>query len=398
MKTVLIALFCVLAAACVVLPSLHIAFRPPLQAYISSTAAPSPPLMVRELVRQELADWDAGRRDIVRDVNPEWDLGHHTFFALGLANLAESAAPADRETYRVTIDAVLDELRRRPPEHFHLPYFHGTFRDAGARSLFLEGEILFVLAARLEEWPDPSRHAELEERARRVVGMMRRAPLAMAESYPDECWMFDNTLALAALAVTKDVLGRRVEGAEEVARRWRAHAKDLTDPHTGLLFASTTWNGQVLDGPEASSAFGVAHFLELVDPSLARDQYERAKHEFVVRPLGFAYAKEWPDPSKWGRDRLPPRAGMADVDSGPVIPFVHAGAGGSGMAILGAAAFRDNELLGELTTSLELAAFPERRQGTLRFLASNGLGDAVLLYALAQGPLFRRVREGMVKS
>ena len=68
------------------------------------------------------------------------------------------------------------------------------------------------------------------------------------------------------------------------------------------------------------------------------------------------------------------------------------------MAFLGAAAFRDHELLGELTTSLELAAFPERKHGKLRFLASNGLGDAVLLYALSQGPLFRRVREGKVTS
>jgi hypothetical protein len=62
------------------------------------------------------------------------------------------------------------------------------------------------------------------------------------------------------------------------------------------------------------------------------------------------------------------------------------------MAILGAAAFDDGELVGELATSLELAAFPERKDGKLRYLASNSLGDAVLLYALAQGPLFRLVK------
>jgi len=64
------------------------------------------------------------------------------------------------------------------------------------------------------------------------------------------------------------------------------------------------------------------------------------------------------------------------------------------MAILGSAAFGDAELVSELTTSLELAAFPKREDGKLQYLASNGLGDAVLLYALSQGPLFRLVREG----
>ncbi|GAC1531243.1 MAG: hypothetical protein NVS3B10_26880 [Polyangiales bacterium] len=47
-------------------------------------------------------------------------------------------------------------------------------------------------------------------------------------------------------------------------------------------------------------------------------------------------------------------------DSGPVIPLVHAGAGASGMAVLGAAAFHDEPLLSELVTALELTAFPER--------------------------------------
>jgi len=210
--------------------------------------------------------------------------------------------------------------------------------------------------------------------------------------------MFDNTLALAALAVTAHVLGHPVEGAEALTRRWLANAPRLTDPHTALLVASTTWEGGALDGPEGSSAFAVAHFLELVDPPLARDQYERAKRELVVRPLGFAYAREWPDAARWGNDPLPPRAGMADVDSGPVVPLVRAGAGASGMAILGAAAFHDEALLGELVTSLELAAFPERKAGKRRFLASNALGDAVMLYAMSQGPLWRRVRAGQGRS
>ena len=373
-----------LVGACVVLPSLHLAFARPRGEY-----APA-------LLDQQLADWDACRRDVVRNVNPEWDLGHHTFFALALVNLAldARASDEDRARWRVAVDDVLTELRTRPPDHFHLPYFHGaTFRDSAARSMFLEGETLFVLAARLEAWPDPSMHAELDERSRNVAGMMLRAPRGMAESYPDECWTFDNTLALAALRVAEHVLGRPQPGAEDAKRRWLANVPALTDRRTGLLVSSTTWDADVLDGPEGSSIFASAHFLQLVDPALARDQYDRAKRALVVEPLGFAYAREWPLASA-----AAPRAGHPDVDSGPVIPIVHAAAGASGMAILGAAAFHDDALFGELTSSIELAAFPERSGGRLRFLASNRLGDAVLLYATTQGPLFERVSQGQERS
>jgi hypothetical protein len=387
-RSLIVGILSVAIGAAVVLPSLHVAFRPA-----------EPPTMAREIARQQLAEWQAGQRDVARSVNPEWDLGHHTFFAMALANLALTAPPAERASYRAAVDAVLDEMRARPPAHYHLAYFHGgPFRDPEARSLFLEGEILLVLAARLAVWPEHTKNAELTMRAERVVQSMGRGPTVMAESYPDECWMFDNTLALAALAVTRHVLGYPVAGAEELTRRWLASAPRLVDPHTGLLVSSSTWDGKTLDGPEGSSAFAVAHFLQLVDEPLARDQYERAKRHLVVRPLGFAFAREWPDARLWGNDPLPPRAEKPDVDSGPVIPLVRAGAGASGMAILGASAFGDQPLVTELATSLELAAFPERAGGGLKYLASNGLGDAVLLYALAQGPLFRLIRTGTVGS
>jgi hypothetical protein len=68
------------------------------------------------------------------------------------------------------------------------------------------------------------------------------------------------------------------------------------------------------------------------------------------------------------------------------------------MAILGAAAFHDEALLAELVTSLELAAFPERQGDRLRFLASNPIGDAVMLYALVEGPLWQRIRPSPVAA
>ena len=41
--------------------------------------------------------------------------------------------------------------------------------------------------------------------------------------------------------------------------------------------------------------------------------------------------------------------------------------------------------------SLRLAAFPIQQDESLRFAASNPVGDAVLLYSLTQGPLWSLV-------
>ena len=77
----------------------------------------------------------------------------------------------------------------------------------------------------------------------------------------------------------------------------------------------------------------------------------------------------------------------------PIVPWLEASPGASGMALLGAASFRDLDYLRPLLASLDLAAFPVEEDDELRYCASNSVGDAVLLYALVQGPLWARVKE-----
>ena len=45
--------------------------------------------------------------------------------------------------------------------------------------------------------------------------------------------------------------------------------------------------------------------------------------------------------------------------------------------------------------SLSFAGFPERDGDSLRYAAGNGVGDAMVLYALSSGPLFDRVTEAL---
>lgn len=342
----------------------------------------------RALRSAQLALWeDPARRgetiDRMRGANAEWDFMGRTFLVLALADRA-IAEPHHRARYLAIVDRILEEtLRleaRNGQAHFLMGYVHdGPFVDPSARSVFVDGEIALMLAARQrvevsERWAEP-----LADRIATIAAQMERGPVLSAESYPDECWTFCNTIALAAIRTSDSVTG---DDHSALLRGWvRTARARLIDPETGLLVSSYTRDGRHLDGPEGSSIFLAAHALRLVDPVFAADQYARARRELGATFAGFGWAREWP--ASW--------EGPADIDSGPIVPIVGASAGASGMALLGAASFDDESYLASLHRSLALAAFPIERDGELRYAASNQVGDAVLLYALSRGALWDAV-------
>jgi hypothetical protein len=178
-----------------------------------------------------------------------------------------------------------------------------------------------------------------------------------------------------------------LDGSDHSAllRDWLSMAKQkLVHPESGLLVTSFTTDGTVLDGPEGSTLWMVAHCLQLLDEDFARDQYRRAREQLGEITLGFGYAHEWPE--SW--------RGEADVDSGPIIPGFKISAGSSGMAFIGAGSFDDKEFLAALAATLDFAGFPSRSHGRLKYCASNQVGDAALLYAATLGPLWQKVKNG----
>lgn len=380
-----------LVATAIWLPCVSFAFRPVLEGYRQRDAiAPQ----ARALAQRHLALWEdeAAREDEVgrmRESNAEWDFMGRTFLVLALANLA-LREPADEARYLATVDRIVGEtlaLERERGMYFFLMDYarRAPFLGVPPRSLFLDGEIALMLAARQLVARVPAYDAVLGERLEGVHRAMSEGPVSCAESYPDECWTFCNAVGIAALAMG-EALEPRGRGA--FIERWLATAKArLTDARTGLLVSSFTYNGRPIDGPEGSTIWLAAHCLALVDPAFARDQYGRAARELGCRLLGFGYAREWPE--SW--------RGAMDVDSGPIVPVLGASAGSSGMAVLGAAAFGDDEYLTALLGSLDFAAFPVTEDGRRRYAASNQVGDAVLLYALVQGPLWERARASRVR-
>jgi hypothetical protein len=323
----------------------------------------------------------------MRRTNAEWDFMGRTFFVLALAEIA-LREHRERARCLMIMDSIIDETVRLEQEHgfvfFLMPYGRSNpFLRRPPRSLFVDGEIALMVGARRvieekEEYgPLLSRHA------RAAYDGMRAGPVLCAESYPDECWMFCNTAALAALRIESVLDGRDYSA---FFREWIATARErLVEHETGMLVSSFSLDGTIRDGPEGSSIWMSAYCLKLIDDEFACDQYARARSSLGRSFLGFGYAREWP------RASAAPAAGWADVDSGPIVPFFQASAGSSGLALLGARAFDDRSYFSSLFASLDLAAFPVEQNGRLRYAASNQVGDAVMLHAMVQGPLWNEI-------
>jgi hypothetical protein len=325
--------------------------------------------------------------DRMRQSNAEWDFMGRSFLAWSLANLA-LREPEHAEAYLPVIDAIIDETlaleRERGMHHFLMPYSRrGPFLLEPARSQFLDGEIALMLAHRLVVADRDDYRAELVTRVDAMVARMERSPVLSAESYPDECWTFCNTVALAAIRGADALTG---SDHSDLARRWVEVAREkLVDPKTGLLVSSYTLAGEPRDGPEGSSLWLSASMLQLVDETFAKEQYDLGRAALGRTALGFGWAREWPDT----------HAGSVDVDSGPIVPLVEVSAGSSGLAFVGAASFGDHDWTQALHTTLDFAAFPVDDESGLRFAASNQVGDAVVLYALTLGPAFAAFRARM---
>ncbi len=383
---------CLLVATIVWLPIVHCFFKCGPSQYSSELRIPprADQLVLHQLHAWKEAELRVAEVNPMRAANPEWDLMGRMYLVLSLGNLA--LRDAERTPgYLVVVDQMIDQTLREERElgmyYFLMPYAReGAFLQKPQRSHFVDSEIAMMLAARRTLAENAAYRAEFQPRAQMLIERMQKSPVLMAESYPDECWLFCNTLALAAVR-----MGDRLDGTDhsEFFRNWVASAKaKLIEPNTGILISACTWDGETVQGPEGSSIWMAAHCLQLIDPDFAADQYARARREIGRTVLGFGYAREWPVSWKAG----------ADVDSGPIIPGLDVSAGASGQAFVAASAFHDRDYLADLFTTLDFAAFPMSKDGGLKYCASNQVGDAVLLYSTVLGPLWEKAKSQRAES
>lgn len=385
-KRILLGVAAFLLAGCIWVPCLHFFFTKPPASFHQGTGL-SP--RAKELAERHLQLWTTpslreGELNRMRASNAEWDFMGRSFLVWSLANMG-LRDPTEKARYLETMDRIIEETLRLEQENgmyfFLMGYAKAKYYVAQPpRSLFIDGEIALMLAARrlLEEKAEykPLLASRLEIIEK---GLQKDGGLIL-ESYPNECWTFDHCVALVAMRVADHIDG---SDHSSLIRDWIAMAKQkLVDSQSGLLVSSFTTQRRALDGPEGSTLWMVCHCLQALDEEFAHEQYRLARRQLGEITLGFGYAHEWP----------PACRGHADIDSGPIIPVFNISAGSSGMALIGASAFGDDGYLSSLAATLDFAAFPSRQKGALKYSASNQVGDAALLYAATLGPMWERIQ------
>ena len=386
-KRLLLGLVGLVAATAIWLPTVHLFYRGQGRGILQDRQLSD---RAGQLLERHLAVWTAPENDggeilQMRRANAEWDFMGRCFVVWSLANAA-LREPAVKDRALAAMDRIIEDTLRAEREggmyYFLMPYARGRpFVVQPGRSLFIDGEIALMLAARRIVSEKAEYRPMLRRRIDIMLERMARSPVLSAESYPDECWTFCNTIVLAAI-----LAGDFLDGTDhsQFVRRWVATAKQkLTDPATGLLVSAYTVSGRHLEGPEGSSIWMAVHCLGVIDQAFAADQYRRAKQQLSGRVLGFGYAREWP--RSW--------LGGMDVDSGPLLPGLGASLSSSGLALVAASTFADEQFYSALTASLDFAGFPHERSGQLRYCMSNQVGDAAVLYSTVAGPLWEKINK-----
>lgn len=317
--------------------------------------------------------------------NPEWDFMWRTFFVLSMANVALQEPQMQKDLLPV-MDQVIEDtislIENKGLHYFLMEYAkQNDFVIKPPRSLFHDGEIALMIGVRrLVQEKDEYRllHKKYLDT---IIDRMSKGPILSAESYPDECWTFCNTVSLVAVRIS-DIL----DGGNhsEFIKQWiRVARQKLIHPKTGLLVSAFTLSGDSIHGPEGSTIWMAAHCLSFVDEAFARDQYSRAKQELIGNFFGFGYSSEWP--RSW--------RGTPDCDAGGLLAIAHASPSATGFTLLAARTFNDKKLFSQIISSLNLGGLPLEDGKTLKFSASNLVGDAVILYSLVEGPVRERMRE-----
>jgi hypothetical protein len=375
-----------LLGAIVWLPSIHIFFP---GGAIQSTSGPMSN-RAGALASRHLALWTDDSLKMhelsrMRRSNPEWDFMGRSFLVWSLAEVA-LREPERKSEFLPVMDQIIQDTIRLEREGGIYTFLMSYARDRPfvrqpARSLFVDSEIALMFGLRRILAEKLEYRQPLHERIDIMIEGMRASSALVAESYPDECWLFDHAVALAAIRVADYLDGT---DHSPFLREWLTAARtNLIHAQTGLLISSFTTNGEVLDGPEGSSIWMAAHCLRLVDEEFASDQYRRARKELGRDIGGFAWSREWPVSAR----------NSLDIDSGMVVPVLDASPGGSGLAFVGASSFNDQDYRTKLQRSLDFGGFPLQKNGRLKYCASNQVGDAVLLYSEVLGPIWQLLNE-----
>lgn len=325
---------------------------------------------------------DEGGAERMQSMFPEGYVFTWALYGLASAQVARVLPPADarrNEALRAARSAIahVDSDHARATFAPDMEPMYGAFYSSW--SLYLRSVVLRASGA---GEPLPFDLDKYQRDCDSLAAVLAKSESPFLPSYPGSVWPADTGIGVAALAICDSLFEPRYQS---LITKWVGAVRQRLDPEFGAIPHVASINGMPIGGPRGESLALLCYALVDVDTSLARQQYDVLRQNFVDYTWGVPGVREYPHGV----------AGKADIDSGPILlgfsgPATVVGAGA-------AIANGDEELGTALLATAELVGFPIEISGR-RCYAGGYLpvGDAFLAWARTAPPVPPHTRYGPV--
>jgi hypothetical protein len=309
---------------------------------------------------------DAGGANEMQQIYPEGFVFLHSLYALAWCDLLDDIDQNSSlfkegiiEIKRSTSSVNSEEGRSTFSEYQPLEY--------GA---FYVGWSTYILGRKLNlSKQNPADVTDFKRGCERIADFIRTSETPYASSYQNMTWPADMMVCVAALSLHDRVFGPTYH---QLIKTWLFKVKSRLDENGLIPHSVDSHSGKSIEKARGSSQSLILIFLNDIDQSFAKKQFELYDNLFVASRLGLPCIYEYPR-GEWG---------VGDIDSGPVI----LGAGGAasivGMRTL-AAFSKDDRAIGIRNGIESFGLSYKNENGKSYLLGTLPIADAFITWANA---------------
>lgn len=223
---------------------------------------------------------------------------------------------------------------------------------------FYMGWTTYLLGSKLKvQVPEDRNEVEValfKKNCRMIQFALEQQELPYLESYRGNTWPADGIIAVSALQLNNTYLDGNMH---ETIKDWLLKVKDNLDKIYGLIPHKVSHvTGDNIGGVRGCSQSLILNFMNDIDPSFAKEQFNIYKSLFIDTKMGLYGVREYPKGE----------FGLGDVDSGPVILGVGASASVVGQRTLGV--FGEYNLYREIRNNIEGFGFAYTTSSNKKYL------------------------------
>lgn len=238
----------------------------------------------------------------------EWMLFSYSFSTYAFTNIAKRDS-----TYKKIIVPIIKEAIIKSQTSFvrnqyqEMDGFHiDSFRT---NSVLYLGHLNLMMGCYRMLSEDTRFNAMNDSLSFWLYNKFSNAPFLTLESYPSNCWIPDNTVALASLKIHSF---NTKSNYELICKKWIEYAKqNFVERETGVLFSKINkLTGIPNEEPRGSMLGWSILFISQFDKDFALELYNNYKKHFSADYFIFRLFKERFNNNK---------TNLGDIDSGPII-------------------------------------------------------------------------------